>query len=96
MRPEMSKREQRCLGGHLISLDKIGPAEWPGDKGDGGGRKTAGRGEMCVRRYRAVLAAKRVRAYELNLSSLCFSRDASSATPKGSRSIPRLRVRLRK
>lgn len=43
-----------------------------GDKGDGG-RKTAGRGEMCVRRYRVVLAAKRVRAYELNLSSLYFS-----------------------
>lgn len=72
MRPEMSKREQRCLGGHLISLDKIGPAEWSGDKGDGG-RKTVGRREMCVRRYRAVLAAKRVRAYELNLSSFCFS-----------------------
>lgn len=59
MCPEMSKREQRCLGGHLISLDKIGAAEWLRDKGKGR-RKTAG--EMCVRRYRAVLAAKRVRA----------------------------------
>jgi hypothetical protein len=43
---EMSKREQRCLGGHLISLDKIGPAEWLGDKGKGG-RKTAGRRDVC-------------------------------------------------
>lgn len=47
MCPEMSKREQRCLGGHLISLDKIGAAEWLGDKGKGR-RKTAGRAERCV------------------------------------------------
>lgn len=71
MCPEMSKREQRCLGGHLISLDKIGAAEWLGDKGKGR-RKTCGsRREMCVRRYRAVLAAKRVRAYELKLPPRC-------------------------
>lgn len=44
---EMSKRERRCLGGHLISLDKIGPAEWSRDKGEGK-RKTAGRVEKCV------------------------------------------------
>lgn len=46
MCPEMSKREQRCLGGHLISLDKIGLVEWLGDKGKGG-RKTAGRRDVC-------------------------------------------------
>lgn len=44
---EMSKREQRCLGGHLISLDKIGPTEWSRDKGEGK-RKTASRVEKCV------------------------------------------------
>lgn len=31
----------------MISLDKIGPAEWPRDKGKGG-RKSVGRAQICV------------------------------------------------
>lgn len=43
---EMSKREQRYLGGHLISQDKIGALEWPEIKAKG--RKLRASEEMCV------------------------------------------------
>lgn len=57
----------------MISLDKIGPAEWPGDKGKDG-RKTAGRAERCVSGGRG-LQLNVDAPHELNLSPVPFLRD---------------------
>lgn len=79
---EMSKREQRCLGGHLISLDKIGAAEWLGDKGKGR-RKTAGRAERCVSGGIGLFLQLNVYARVRVESSSTFHRDAPSIVAKG-------------